>query len=182
MPQSKILVDTNAYLRLAKTVRPLLFNTFGNNEYCLYILPELNNELSNHNLQHKFPWVSEAEFESNRKHFPTIGRRQRKAIDETFEYVWDYVQTDCPGPSRVDARYITVAIELDIPVVTDDQDMTALAIAFEAKVMSTLELLRIMVDCRHVDMPAIHGLCDYWRYIADTPANFEADLHRIFGI
>lgn len=46
MPQSKILVDTNAYLRLAKTVRPLLFVPFGDNEYCLYILPELNEELA----------------------------------------------------------------------------------------------------------------------------------------
>ncbi|MEA9390931.1 hypothetical protein SJI19_10305 [Acerihabitans sp. TG2] len=45
MPQSKILVDTNAYLRLAKTIRPLLFVTFGDNEYCLYILPELIEEL-----------------------------------------------------------------------------------------------------------------------------------------
>ncbi|WP_156188706.1 beta/alpha barrel domain-containing protein [Acinetobacter indicus] len=182
MPQSKILVDTNAYLRLAKTIRPLLFVTFSNNEYCLYILPELNNELGNHKLQSKFPWVSEEEFESNRKHYPTISRRQQKAIATTFEYVWDYVQTECPGPSKVDARYIAVAIELDIPVVTDDQDMTALGTAFGAKVMSTLELLKIMADCGHVDIVTIQGLCDYWRYTADIPANFDTDLQRLFGI
>ncbi len=51
MAQSKILVDTNAYLRLAKTIRPLLFMPFGENEYCLYILPELNEELKSHKLQ-----------------------------------------------------------------------------------------------------------------------------------
>lgn len=50
MTQSKILVDTNAYLRLAKTIRPLLFNPFGDNGYCLYILPELNTELTNNRL------------------------------------------------------------------------------------------------------------------------------------
>lgn len=68
MPQSKILVDTNTYLRLAKTIRPLLFETFGENEYCLYILPELNGELSNSKLQNKFHWVNEEEFCVNRKH------------------------------------------------------------------------------------------------------------------
>lgn len=47
MTQSKILVDTNAYVRIAKTIRPLLFCEFGENQYCLYIIPELNNELQN---------------------------------------------------------------------------------------------------------------------------------------
>lgn len=75
MPQSKILVDTNAYLRLAKTIRPLLFVPFGENEYCLYILPELNKELTSRKLQSKFPWVDEAEYAENRKHFPQIGKK-----------------------------------------------------------------------------------------------------------
>lgn len=109
-------------------------------------------------------------------------RKQKKSIDDTFDYVWDYVQTDCPGPSKVDAKYIAVAIELDIPVITDDQDMTSLAAAFDAKVMSTLELLKVMLDCGHISMSVIIGLCDYWRYISDTPANFESDLKRLFNI
>lgn len=180
MPQSKILVDTNTYLRLAKTIRPLLFETFGESEYCLYILPELNQELEGRKLQSKFHWVNEAEFAENRKHFPSIGKKQRNAIQQTFEYVWDYVQTDLPGPSRVDTRYIAYAIELEIPVVTDDQDMIALAKAFDVAVMPTLELLKIMLDCGHTDMKTIDGLCDYLRYIEDVPSNFNADYKRLF--
>ena len=80
------------------------------------------------------------------------------------------MQTDLPGPSMVDALYISYAIELDIPVVTDDQDMTALAHVFEAKVMPTLELLKIMLDCGHTDIKTIDGLVDYWRHIGDRPA------------
>ena len=75
MAQSKILVDTNTYLKLAKTIRPLLFAPFGDDENCLYILPELNDEL-----------------------------------------------------------YIAYAQELDIPLVTDDQDMTALAREYDVSV------------------------------------------------
>jgi len=181
MPQSKILVDTNAYLRLAKTIRPLLYVPFGDNEYCLYILPELNEELKNHKLQNAFYWIAEEEYVQNRQHFPNIGRKQKKAIDQTFEYLWDYVQTDLPGPSRVDTLYIAYAIELVIPVVTDDQDMTALASAFDAKVMPTLELLKIMLDCGRTDMKTIEGLCDYWRHIGDRPANLDADFKRLFS-
>ena len=91
MPQSKILVDTNAYLRLARTIRPLLFVPFGDNEYCLYILPELNAELAGRKLQSKFPWVDEDQFTENRKHFPLVGKKQTKSIQQAFEYVWDYV-------------------------------------------------------------------------------------------
>ena len=78
MPQSKILIDTNTYIRLAQSIRPLLFMPFGDSEYCLYILQELNDELSNRRLKSKFPWVDEGEYEENRKHFPTIGRKQKK--------------------------------------------------------------------------------------------------------
>ncbi|PPK71530.1 hypothetical protein B0F88_10754 [Methylobacter tundripaludum] len=182
MPQSKILVDTNAYLRLAQTIRPLLSMPFGDNEYCLYILPELNKELEVYKLQNTFYWVTEDEYVLNRQHFPNISRKQKNAIDQTFEYLWDHVQTDLPGPSRVDVLHIAYAIELNIPVVTDDQDMTALADAFDAKVIPTLELLKIMLDCGHTDMKTIKGLCDYWRNFGDRPANLEADFRRLFPV
>ena len=181
MSQSKILVDTNSYLRLAQTVRPLLFMPFGEDSYCLYILPELNKELQGRKLQSKFVWVDDEEYSSNRKHFPTIGRKQKKEIENTFTFVWEHVQTDLPGPSRVDALYVAYAIELGVPVVTDDQDMTALAQAFGANVMPSLELLKIMLDCGHIDMKMIDGLCQYWKHIADMPANFHSDYRRLFG-
>ena len=181
MTQSKILVDTNAYLRLAKTIRPLLFNPFGGNGYCLYILPELNTELTHKRLVTKFYWIEEDEYLENRKHFPVISKKQRKEIDLTFSYVWGYVQTDLPGPSKVDALYIAYGIVINILVVTDDQDMTALAHVFEAKVMPTLELLKIMLDCGHTDMKSIDGLVDYWRHIGDRPANLDIDYERFFS-
>jgi predicted nucleic acid-binding protein len=181
MPQSKILVDTNAYLRLAQTIRPLLSVIFGDNKYCLYILPELNKELEVHKLQNTFYWVTEDEYIQNRLHFPNISRKQKTAIDQTFEHLWDHVQTELQGPSRVDALYIAYAIELGIPVVTDDQDMTDLANEFDAKVMSTLELLKIMLDSGRTDMKTIKALCDYWRNFGDRPANLEADFKRLFS-
>lgn len=91
------------------------------------------------------------------------------------------MQTELPGPSRIDALYIAYALELDVPVVTDDQDMTELAKVFDAQVMPTLELLKIMLENGHTDMKAIDGLIDYWKYFSDMPANFKADYQRLFG-
>lgn len=180
MPQSKILVDTNSYLRLAQTIRPLLFVPFGNNEYCLYILPELNDELANRRLNSKFPWVNEDEHSENRKNFPTVGRKQKRAIDTNLEFIWDFVQTELAGPSRVDALYIAYALELGVPVVTDDQDMTELALEFEVSVMPTLELLKIMHDNNHADLKKVKAIVAYWRAIGDCPANLHRDLKRFF--
>jgi predicted nuclease of predicted toxin-antitoxin system len=180
MPQSKILVDTNAYLRLAQTIRPLLFVPFGDNEYCLYIIPELNKELLNRRFETKFPWIDEDEYRGNRKHFPTLSKKQKTSIQETFSYIWDYVVTILPGPSKVDVLYIAYALELNVPVVTDDKDMTQLAQEFEANVMPTLQLLKIMLDCGHTNMKTIDGLIEYWRYISDRPANMESDYKKYF--
>jgi len=62
--QHKILLDSNAYFRLAKSVHPLLFQEFGPDRACLYVLPELEQEYQRQpRLKAKFPWVEEEEFQ-----------------------------------------------------------------------------------------------------------------------
>ncbi|MEZ8122783.1 hypothetical protein ACED30_25260, partial [Vibrio splendidus] len=75
-------------------LRPLLFLPFGDGEYCLYILPELNDELSNRRLKSQFPWVDEVEHTENRKHFPTVGRKQKsrlKIIFNSFRIIFSLI-------------------------------------------------------------------------------------------
>lgn len=180
MAQSKVLVDTNAYLRLAKTIRPLLFAPFGENEYCLYIIPELNDELAHQRLLSKFPWTSEEDYQKNRKFFPALSKDQQKAIENTFDYLWDYAKSEALGTSKVDVKYIAYAIELQIPIVTDDQDMTELAKMYGVTVMPTLQLLKIMYDAEHTDLKTINGLVEYWKYLGDKPANLDSDYEKYF--
>ena len=181
MAQSKILVDTNCYLRLAQSIHPLLFSPFGQNEYCLYVIPELNVELQGHHLRSKFPWIDQSEFVEGRKHFPTVSRKQKKSIEETFDFLWDYVESELPGPSRVDARFVAYALELQIPLVTDDEDMIQLAKAFGAAVMRSLDLLKLMLDEGHVDMKKIEAIVAYWRHIGDTPGRLTERYRQVFG-
>lgn len=161
-------------------MRPLLFVPFGDQQYCLYIIPELNQELTRHRLLHKFPWISEDEYRENRHHAPTVSRKQKKAIQENFDFIWGYIQTEFPGPSKVDALYLAYALELNVPVVTDDQDMTDVAREYSISVMPTLKLLKIMYDAGHVTLSTVEGLVEYWRYIGDRPANLDADYNKYF--
>ena len=46
MPQSKILLDSASYIRLARSIRPLLSDEFGEDNYCLYVLPEFEKEFA----------------------------------------------------------------------------------------------------------------------------------------
>ncbi len=66
-------------------------------------------------------------------------------------------------------------------MVTDDQDMTELAKAFDVQAMPSLKLVKIMQDCSHADMKTITGLDGYWKYFSDMAANFKADYQRLFG-
>ena len=47
--------------------------------------------------------------------------------------------------------------------------------------MPTLGLLKLMLDCGHVDMPKVLQICHYLESVDDLPANFRADYRRLFG-
>lgn len=183
MAQSKILVDTNAYIRLAQSIKPLLHVPFGADDYCLYVIPELNDELTNQRLANKFQWVCEDEYVESRSFFPSLSKKQKKSIENTYDHVWAFVLSDLPGPSRVDARYIAYALDLDIPVVTDDRDMVELAKTFGAQPMGALQLLKLMLDASHINMVMIDSIIRYWRYIDDSPSGqrrMTIDYRRLF--
>lgn len=182
MAQRKILLDTNSYLRLAKDIHPLLFEEFGSDSCCLYVLRELDDELAaSSRLQNKFGWANEPEYRENRGHRLTVGRKEKKAIDDAFSFLWDHVQTDQPGPSRIDVRHLAHAYLLGIPVVSDDRDLLSVARIFDIDRMKSIDLLRLMVDCNHITLEKVNAVVQFWRYWKDTPVDLEADFQRLFG-
>lgn len=181
MAQSKILLDSNSYFRLAKGIHPLLFQTFGEAEYTLYVLPELEREYAKEpRLQNKFPWVSAPEFQNNRSKVLNLSREQRKERGTAYEIMWDHVQTELPGPSRVDVIVLSYGYILGIPVVTDDADMIELAKTFGITVWKTLDLLKLMLDCKYIDMARVRAVVAYWGYVDDRPKEFSVDYRRLF--
>ena len=182
MAQRKILLDTNSYLRLAKDLHPLLFQEFGPDACCLYVLKELDDELNaNRRLQTKFEWAGEPEYVENRKYRLTVSRKDRKAIHDAYSIIWDHVQTEQPGPSRVDVLHLAHAFVLGIPLVSDDRDLLVVAKTFDIKAMKSMDLLKLMVDCNHTSLQKVKAIVRFWRYWKDTPFDLDKDLNRLFG-
>lgn len=181
MPQRKILLDANAYFRLAQTFRPLLNVEFGEECYCLYVIRELDQEFDRSSrLQSKFHWVNEPEYVENRQRSITIPRKDAKNIDVTLSVIEGHARQQGLGISKVDARALATASVLTLPIVTDDGDMLTLGSAFGIRVMKTLELLKTMVDCGHATVEQVISAAGYWRYARDLPKDYESDFRRLF--
>lgn len=182
MPQSKLLIDTNVYFRLAQSIRPLLKEEFGVPKYCLYVIKELQDEFNkNPRLRNSFPWVNDPEYTENRSHLLQLSRKEKNEIKIAFDFIFDHARDEYPGVSRVDVVGLAYAYVLDIPVVTDDGDMLALASDFEIKTLKTFGLLKLMLDCRHIDMVKVREISGYLVHQNDRPKDFKADYKRLFN-
>lgn len=182
MAQSKILLDTNSYLRLAKSIHPLLFVEFGSDLNCLYVLRELDEEYArSRRLQSKFGWVNEEIYLQNRGKHLTLAKSERQQVALAKEYLWDHVLQELPGPSPIDCLALAYGLVLSIPVVTDDGDMHKLASVFGIKVISSLQLMSLMLQCNHIEMRQVRQVVAYWSYEIDLPRNFAADYRATFG-
>lgn len=182
MAQSKIIVDSNSYFRLAYSIHPFLFTEFGSKCYCLYVLPELQDEYDrNPRLKSKFPWVDSEEYVKNRTKKIALSKKNKNEISIVRDMIWNYVVRELPGPSRIDVEILSFAYVLGIPVVTDDSDMIDLANIFKIETIKTLGLLKLMLDCGHIDMNKVRQITSYWSYISDFPKNYASDYKKLFS-
>lgn len=181
MSQTKILIDSNVYFRLAQSIHPLLQIEFGAERYCLYVIKELQAEYDKSpRLRSTFYWVNEPEYKKNRACELNLSRKDKQAITQVSNFIKDYAKDSYLGLSRVDIAALAHAYVLDIPIVTDDSDMLALAGDFNIKTLKTLELLKLMLDCRHIDITVVRQIASYWHYAEDTPKSFALDYKKLF--
>ncbi|GBD90611.1 hypothetical protein BMS3Abin04_01328 [bacterium BMS3Abin04] len=181
MPQIKILLDTNTYLRLAKSIHPLLGIEFGKEKFTLYIHKEIEIELNRSSrLQNKFNWMEQDEYRQNRKKKLIIKKSKQEEIENTYDYIWEYQKEQKLNLSREDIYCIATALELGTKLVTDDQNMIEVCNEFEVNVFSTLELMKLMFDNNHIDLNKISEITEYWKYENDLPANFQKDFKKFF--
>ena len=181
MSQTKILLDSNAYFRLAQSIHPLLQIEFGTEKYCLYVIKELQSEYDKSpRLKNAFPWVNAAEYRKNRICELNISRKSGREIEHVYDFIKNHARDSHPGTSKVDITALAHAYVLDIQIVTDDSDMLALAEDFNIKSLKTLELLKLMLDCCHIDMAVVRQIASYWIYENDRPKSFSADYKKLF--
>lgn len=181
MPQTKILLDTNTYLRLAQSIHPLLGNSFGKENYTLYIHKEIDIELKRSSrLQTKFYWIEQEQYINNRKKRLAISKQKQADIEDTYEHIWQYQKDYELNLSREDIYCIATALEENVKLVTDDKNMIKTCKEFGVTVLSTLQLLRLMEDNEWIDNTTVKQIVDCWKYEKDLPADFNSDFKLLF--
>jgi PIN domain nuclease of toxin-antitoxin system len=181
---SRILLDTNAYLRLAEVFHPLLKTTIkGVDGGEIWILSELYRELERSpRLRVQFSWASNPEFIQNRKLCSwRLPKEVRSEIDRTYHFGLRLSQQLGNGASSDDIRCLAYGVVLGVRVVTDDQDMTALGEELEVDMLSTLALLELFVKNNYCDMEKVRSTVRYWIATDDLPARYADEFRARFG-
>ena len=183
MPQTKILLDTNSYLRLAENLHPLLFVSYGKEELTLYVHKDLRDEcLRQPRLANKFDWITLEKYEENRKRSLSMSKAQHDEVEQNFDFMWGQVESEGLTPSKIDTRILATALALGIRVVTDDQGMLELAAQYEVETWTTLELMKSMVDAGHITVEKVRLVVDQWIHDRDLPAKkLRERYHEFFG-
>lgn len=182
MAKTRILLDSNAYLRLANSFHPLLHESFGKRNYTLYVIPEFQKEFDkNPRLINKFGWVNQPEYVKNRKQRIGVSKPQKEQMQLTYSYLWEYNISEGLGASRVDVRALAYGAVLGVPVITDDSDMIELGKVFGIEVWGLLGLLKLMCIAKRIDLKEIKTLLDYLDYNKDLPyLGFKKDVLNAF--
>jgi hypothetical protein len=136
-----VLLDTNTYLRLAKRIRPLLGVKFGQKDYVLTVLKDVEDEVRrNRTLRFKFPWFDGENFGTERDAAQIrLKAAEKLALENARSILHGHVLGDVDRyttggrhpPSDTDCRVLAFGQVRDAFVVTDDLGMHLLAADFE---------------------------------------------------
>jgi hypothetical protein len=192
-----VLLDTNAYLRLAKRVRPLLGKKFGQKDYVLTILKDVQNEvLRQPRLQFLYPWFDADELLAQERLSNTIklSKDEKATLDAAASALHGIVQMD-PGrfmkhrrspPSYTDCRVLAFGQIRPAVVVTDDLAMHELAELTEiGDVWHGHELLKKMLSAKLIDNDLVREIYTALESnsldgSSDLPASWQKVKHTAF--
>lgn len=178
-----VLLDTNAYLRLAKRIKPMLGVRFGHNQYRLTVLKDVEIEVQkSRRLRFHYPWFDDSGLVEER-----IAKRVRMSPEEktklenVAEFLHDYTQIHAARfttnkrspPSRTDCRMLAFGQVREAVVVTDDLGMHQLAEEFEISVWHGYELLHKMRAAQVIDSQKIREIYQALEANGDLPQAWE---------
>ena len=153
-----VLLDTNAYLRLAKRVRPLLGKRFGQKDYVLAVLRDVEDEVQRSpRLQHNYPWFDAAELANERlAHTMRLNAEEKATLAIATSVLQGLVQMDPSRftikgrspPSPIDCRVLAFGQIRPAIVVTDDLGMHELANMVGISIWHGPELLKKMLSAK----------------------------------
>lgn len=191
-----VVLDTNAYLRLAKRVRPLLGIPFGDKQYVLITLKDVEDEVRrNPALLFKFPWFDDQVLAEERLATRIrLSKEEKEGIDVAKSVFYQSVVIDAmrfvtgggnSPPSQVDCYVLAYAHVRRCIVATDDKSMHMLAKEFGVKVWHGHQLLKMLQSAGKATTDLIKEIYEALETNNDLPATWRAAKHtkfqKIFG-
>jgi len=165
-----VLLDTNAYLRLAKRVRPLLGVKFGQKNYVLTVLKDVEDEVRRSRvLSTKFPWFDAEEFGAERDAaIIRLTQAEKVALFSAQSVLHGYVLGELDRytmggrhpPSPTDCRVLAFGQVREAIVVTDDLGMHLLAEDFEIPIWHGWQLLDKLRSAKKVSSELVREIYD----------------------
>ncbi len=185
-----VLLDTNAYLRLAKRIRPLLGKSFGQKQYVLTILKQVEDEVHrNPRLKFNYPWFSESGHTEERLAKQVrLSKEERTQIDAAASVLRAHVLADPHSyttlgrdpPSTTDCFLLAFGLVRPAIVVTDDLGMHKLAKDFDIDIWHGHELLKKMLSAKAITNELVQEIFTALENNSDLPRTWQEAKHTEF--
>jgi len=184
------LLDTNAYLRLAKRIKPLLGVGFAQKEYVLTILKQVEDEVyKNPRLQFLYPWFGDQDLANERLATRVrISKDEKTQIDAATSVLRAHVLANATAyasqgrnpPSPTDCFILAFGQIRPAIVVTDDLGMHRLARDFDIPVWHGHELLKKMLSAKLIDNVQVREIYEALEMNNDLPRTWRDAKHSVF--
>lgn len=186
-----VLLDTNAYLRLAKRIRPILGVKFGQREYVVTILKDVEEEVHRSPaLRFKFPWFDDGDLAAERMAATmrlTTEEKEKLSVAQSVLHGWvladisRYTTGGRSPPSSTDCRVLAFGQIRQAVVVTDDIGMHDLAKDFSITVWHGPELLAKMRTAKMVSNELIREIFEALEANGDQTGTWRDAKHTTFA-
>jgi len=90
----------------------------------------------------------------------SLSKKEMTDVESAREFLSDYAIREKGefNVSKVDCEILAFGQVTEYPIVTDDGRMRLLAETFDIKIMKMLDLLKLMLDCNHIDQRKIRTI------------------------
>lgn len=185
-----VLLDTNAYLRFAKRVKPLLGISFGQKGYVLTILPQVENEVhQSAKLRFQFPWFDNVEIAQERlaKRIK-LSQQEKDQLAAASSILRAHVLDDVTRfsaqrrspPSPTDCEILAFGQVRSAIVVTDDLGMHLLAKDFDIRIWHAFELLKKMQSAKLIGSEKVREIYEALETNNDLDQAWREAKHTLF--
>jgi len=185
-----VLLDTNAYLRLAKRIKPLLGVSFGQKGYVLTILKDVEDEVHRSaRLRERFPWFDDPPLHEERLAKRVCLSKGEKAQitamtsvlrQHALEHTADYTILCRSPPSPADCFCLAFGQVRQAIVATDDLGMHKLAEDFGLPVFHCHEVLKKMLTAKVIGKSLVAEIYHALEVNGDLPRSWVEVKHTAF--